>query len=62
MGWTEEEALATTMPAIERAYAGRVKMLQAIFGGGKGKEGPGKRVKGGDAAGIKALFRGFKAP
>ena len=37
LGWTEEELNATTLPAIETAYRGKVKMLQAIFGDGKDK-------------------------
>lgn len=32
LGWTEEELNATTLPAIETAYRGKVKMLQAVFG------------------------------
>lgn len=39
LGWTEEELNATTIPAIETAYRGRVKMLQAVFGSDdKGKK------------------------
>lgn len=34
MGWPEEQTLNSSMPYIETAYRGRVKMLQAIFGGG----------------------------
>lgn len=32
LGWTEEELNATTLTAIETAYKGKVKMLQAVFG------------------------------
>jgi hypothetical protein len=39
MGWTEEELNATTLTAIETAYRGKVKMLQAVYGDGK-KEKP----------------------
>lgn len=35
LGWTEEELNATTLPAIEMAYRGKVKMLQSIFGNGE---------------------------
>ncbi len=35
LGWTEEELNATTLTAIETAYRGKVKMLQAVFGDGK---------------------------
>lgn len=34
IGWTEEQTLDTSIPAIEMAYRGRCKMLNAIFGGG----------------------------
>lgn len=33
IGWTEEQTLRTTIPAIELAVAGRTDMLRAIFGG-----------------------------
>lgn len=33
IGWTEEQTLQTTIPAIELAYRARCDMLQAIFGG-----------------------------
>ena len=32
LGWTEEQTLATSMPAIVIAYEGRLDMLQALFG------------------------------
>jgi hypothetical protein len=35
IGWTEDQTLDTTIPAIEAAYSGRCKMLSAIFGGGE---------------------------
>lgn len=39
LGWTEEQTLQTTVPAIEIAYRGRCDMLQdvikAAFGGGE---------------------------
>lgn len=38
LGWTEEELNATTLTAIETAYRGKVKMLQAVFGDGKDKK------------------------
>jgi hypothetical protein len=33
MGWSEEQTLHTSIPAIIAAHAGRVDMLKAIFGG-----------------------------
>lgn len=33
LGWTEEQTLQTTIPALELAYQGRCEMLAAIFGG-----------------------------
>lgn len=33
MGWTEEQTLRTTIPALELAFEGRCDMLAAIFGG-----------------------------
>lgn len=33
LGWTEEQTLQTTIPAIELAHEGRCDMLRAIFGG-----------------------------
>lgn len=38
LGWTEEELNATTLTAIETAYKGKVKMLQAVFGSDDGKK------------------------
>lgn len=39
MGWTEEQTLQTTVPAIEAAYKGRCDfvsmVLNAVFGDGK---------------------------
>ena len=32
LGWTEAQTLATSMQAIEAAYRGRVKMIQAMTG------------------------------
>lgn len=43
LGWTEEELNRTTLTAIETAYRGKVKMLQAVFGSGE-KEKPKKKV------------------
>lgn len=40
LGWTEEELNATTLPMIEKAYRGKVKMLQAVFGSGEKKKKP----------------------
>jgi hypothetical protein len=34
LGWTEDQTLQTTIPAIELAYEGRCDMLRSIFGGG----------------------------
>ncbi len=33
LGYTETETLDTTMPALIRAYEGKLKMLRACFGG-----------------------------
>lgn len=35
LGWTEDELNNTTLPAIETAFKGRVKMLQSVFGTGE---------------------------
>lgn len=35
LGWTEEQTLDTSMPAIVMAYEGRREMLNALFGGGE---------------------------
>lgn len=35
VGYTEEQALQMTIPALELAYEGRCEMLEAIFGGGE---------------------------
>lgn len=35
LGYTEEQALDQYMPAIERAYSSRVKILGALIGGGE---------------------------
>lgn len=43
LGWTEEELNRTTLTAIETAYRGKVKMLQAVFGSGE-KDKPKKKV------------------
>lgn len=32
LGWTEQETLHTSMPAIEAAYRGRTKMIQVMTG------------------------------
>lgn len=37
LGWTEEELYATRLQSIEKAYRGKVKMLQAVFGDDKDK-------------------------
>ena len=34
LGWTEDQTLNTSMPAIEIAYRAKVEMLKACFGGG----------------------------
>ncbi len=34
LGWTEDQTLNTSMPAIEIAYRAKVDMLKACFGGG----------------------------
>lgn len=45
LGWTEEELNRTTLTAIETAYKGKRKMLEAIFGSGeKDKPKPKKKV------------------
>jgi len=33
LGYTEQETLDTTMPALMRGYEGRLKMLRACYGG-----------------------------
>jgi hypothetical protein len=35
LGWSEEQTLDASMPAIILAYEGRVDMINAIFGGPK---------------------------
>ena len=40
LGWTEEQTLQTTIPALELAIAGRSEMINAIFGGGSDKPSP----------------------
>lgn len=45
LGWTEEELNATSLTAIETAYRGKVKMLQAVFGSGE-KDKSKKKVSG----------------
>jgi hypothetical protein len=40
IGWTEEQTLQTTIPAIETAYRGRCKMVSAIFGGSEPTPAP----------------------
>ena len=35
LGWTEDQTLDTSMPAIALAYEGRLEMLQSIFGSGE---------------------------
>lgn len=40
LGWTEEQTLATTIPAIILAYEGRMDMLRSIFGGNKKQQPP----------------------
>jgi len=35
LGWTEQETLNTSMPMIEAAYRGKIKMLKAIHGPGE---------------------------
>lgn len=37
LGWPADVTLDTPMALIVQAYEGRVEMLGAIFGGGKGK-------------------------
>ncbi len=40
LGWTEQQTLDTTIPAIETAFRGRVEMLKACFGSGDDKPKP----------------------
>lgn len=35
LGWTEQQTLDTSMPAIALAYEGRREMFNALFGGGE---------------------------
>lgn len=45
LGWGEEQALNTSIPAILTAYDGRKDMLRAIFGGDEPEEPkPSKRT------------------
>lgn len=32
LGWTEQQTLDTSIPAIELAFSGRMEMLKACFG------------------------------
>ncbi len=35
LGWTEQQTLDTSIPAIELAYDGRIEMLKMCFGSGE---------------------------
>lgn len=60
MGWDEETTLDTRMTSIVTAYEGRVKMLEAAFGGkDEAPKSTGASMK--DPAAVKALFAGLKA-
>jgi hypothetical protein len=65
LGWTEQQTLDATIPAVMTAIDGRREMLRAIFGGkaqGKGKPAPADGlVSAKDPAAVKALFMGMKA-
>lgn len=40
LGWTEQQTLNTSMPAIVLAYEGRMDMLKACFGTGDNPDAP----------------------
>jgi hypothetical protein len=63
IGWSEEQTLDASMPAIEAAYAGRIELLQAIFGKPKEQEGqPRRKLTPAEMGGaLKMAFRGFMA-
>lgn len=48
LGWPPAVVLATPMPQLEMAFAGRTDMFRAIFGGSEKREGAvqlGKKLK-----------------
>jgi hypothetical protein len=58
LGWSERQALDTTIPAILTAYEGRMDMLKAIFGSGEDDKGKPerKRYSTKDPEAMKKLF------
>lgn len=56
LGWSEEQTLRTTIPAIELAYEGRLDMLRAVFGGGDAQQPQGDANREMTPALFDALF------
>lgn len=64
LGWSEEQTLDTSMPAIMIAYDGRMEMLQSIFGGGEAKAEQPKADDGEPVSlheRLKSAFRALKS-
>lgn len=57
LGWTEDQTLDTSMPAIVLAQQGRVEMLQAVFGGAPAPKEPPPEKPMMAAATIMDIFR-----
>jgi hypothetical protein len=60
MGWSEEQTLHTSIPAIIAAHAGRVDMLKAIFGG-KDEPKPQEKTQPASPGKIRAAFAPIRA-